>query len=119
MKNSIQVFSLFISIICSLILIATLRVFNDLLSATKFGTIFCGFIGNWIFIFLLTCTSLSEMIFFGHKFKAQLFPEVAMCLGAAAFACGLVHRVSATACILMSVFSLQYLVRFSNERYGI
>uniref|UniRef100_T1GHY8 Uncharacterized protein n=1 Tax=Megaselia scalaris TaxID=36166 RepID=T1GHY8_MEGSC len=96
MRNSIQVFSLLISIICSLILIAALRVFNDFLSASGIGIFLCGFIGNWIFIFLLTCTSLGEMILFGDYFQAQLFPEVSLCLGSAMFVCCLVHRLSAT-----------------------
>merc|ERR1712141_218355 len=83
--------SFFVSSILTLILFAGMQIFKVDLGSGRLMTIFGGFLGSQIFVFLLTAINNLERVLFGPAFQSKLFPEVLACLVAAMFASGLVH----------------------------
>jgi membrane protease YdiL (CAAX protease family) len=95
-----------------------MQIFKDQLSSGQLQTILGGFIGSWFFIFFLTGVSNMETILFGKGFQTKLFPEVVACIVVSAVVSGLVHRVSATVCVIFSIVALYYLNSISHKIYG-
>ncbi|CAK9300040.1 unnamed protein product [Gordionus sp. m RMFG-2023] len=98
----------------SLILIASMQIFKEILTSSKLATIFGGFLGSNLFVLVLTAISNGETILFGNSFQTNLFPEVVICLIISAFFSSLVHRVCFTVCIIFSLVALYYINRISD-----
>ncbi|GAV03097.1 hypothetical protein RvY_13577 [Ramazzottius varieornatus] len=107
-----------ISAAISVLIIAVMQIFKVQIAATQLGTIFGGFLGSQLFVFLLTAVSNLEVSTFGAGFQARVFPEIAFTMLTALFVSSTVHRVCITTCILFSLGSLYYLNRISNTLYG-
>ncbi|XP_055847544.1 protein KRTCAP2 homolog [Episyrphus balteatus] len=110
--------SFVVSSILVVVLLATLRFYNPWFNASPQNTIVGGFIGSWLFIFTLTSVSNIEMIAFGSNFQAKFIPEIAFCLITSVIACGVVHRVCATTCILFSIVGLFFLNKISQKYHN-
>ncbi|XP_076041190.1 protein KRTCAP2 homolog isoform X2 [Oratosquilla oratoria] len=110
--------SLCIALGCAVLMFSGLQMNKTLLSSTRLMTLLAGYIGSWLFIFLLTAVNNLESILFGKGFQARLIPEVFSCLVLACSACGMVHRVSVTVCILCSIVGLYYINKLSQYLYA-
>ncbi|XP_058172262.1 protein KRTCAP2 homolog [Anopheles ziemanni] len=96
-----------------------MQMYRPLLSSSQMATIFGGFLGSWLFILSLTAVSNLEAVVLGNGFQAKFFPEVLFCLVGALFACGMVHRVCVTSCILFSIAALFYINKISQKVHNV
>ncbi|OWF46229.1 keratinocyte-associated protein 2-like [Mizuhopecten yessoensis] len=99
-------------------LFAGMQMFKQQLASTEYMTVIGGFIGSFLFVFLLTGVSNLEMSLFGRGFQAKLFPEVGFCLVAAMFVSALIHRVCVTTCFIFSIVALYYLNKIAQSRFA-
>ncbi|XP_037951665.1 protein KRTCAP2 homolog [Teleopsis dalmanni] len=86
--------------------------------ATQLNTIFGGYVGSWLFLMSLTAVSNIEMILFGADYQAKFIPEILFCITLATAASVMVHRVSATSCVLFSIITLYFVHGVSVKYYG-
>jgi len=110
--------SFFLSTTLAILLFAGMQLYKHQLAGHEWMTIFGGFLGSLLFCLILTAVSNFEASSFGKNFQTQLFPEVALCLFAALFASGLVHRVCVTTCFLFSIGHLYYINKLSQSTYA-
>jgi len=96
---------------------AAMQVFRDELGTEGKMSILGGFIGSWFFVFVLTATGNFFSLLFGQSYQTKLFPEAFCCILAAMAVSALVHRVSATTCLLFSLVALYFLNRISHSVY--
>ncbi|CAF1177642.1 unnamed protein product [Adineta ricciae] len=110
--------SFLISLLISLVLIASMQLFRAQLASSQALTIVGGFFGSLVFISLLTAISNFEMNTFGPNYQARIFPEVISCLFISMICSGFVHRVCVTTCVIFSMIALYYINRISSNTYG-
>jgi len=109
--------SFIVSSIMSLLIFSGMQVYRSLLASTQMLTIFAGFTGSLLFVFLLTAVANLEKAMFGINFQTKL-GEVVFSIVVAMAAAGTVHRVSATTCLLFSLVMTWSLNKISQEVYG-
>lgn len=107
-----------ISATISVLIIGVMQIFKAPIADSQLGTIFGGFLGSQLFVFLLTAVSNFEMSAFGSGFQARIFPEIVFTMLTALFVSSTVHRVCITTCFLFSLGSLYYLNKISHSLYG-
>ncbi|CAI8004426.1 Protein KRTCAP2 homolog [Geodia barretti] len=102
----------------SLLTFAAMQVFREPLAAERSTTILGGFIGSIFFIFFLTAVGNGFTMLFGRTYQVKIVPEVAVCLVVSVFVSGLVHRVSASTCLIFSLLALYFMNRISQATYS-
>ncbi|XP_015592561.1 protein KRTCAP2 homolog [Cephus cinctus] len=110
--------SFVLSSILTVILFSGMQMYKWWLTSSQLHTVFGGYIGSLLFVFLLTALSNLEATVFGKSFQSKLFPEVFVALVVSLIASGMVHRVATTTCFLFSLIGLYYLNRISQETYS-
>ena len=107
-----------VSLVFSVLTFSTMQILKPHLIASQPMTIVGGFIGSFMFIFLLTAVANLEKTVFGKQFQAKWL-EVVLALGGSMFASASVHRVCATTCFLFSLGMLYSLNKMSTDEYGV
>ncbi|KAH9425938.1 hypothetical protein DERP_014508 [Dermatophagoides pteronyssinus] len=87
--------SCIISSSLSLVIMAAMQIFRSQLIETKLLTLFAGYLGSLIFIFILTAVNNLQMSLFGKHYQSK-YTEVIFSLIVAMFTSGLVHQVAVT-----------------------
>ncbi|GFQ84793.1 protein KRTCAP2 homolog [Trichonephila clavata] len=100
------------------VLFSGMQVYRWQLASSQLMTVLGGFLGSFLFMFALTAIGNIETYAFGKGFHTKLFPEVLISILVSVFACGLVHRVCITTCIIFSTMVLYYMNKISNKVYG-
>nr|XP_027194824.1 keratinocyte-associated protein 2-like [Dermatophagoides pteronyssinus] len=108
--------SCIISSSLSLVIMAAMQIFRSQLIETKLLTLFAGYLGSLIFIFILTAVNNVQMSLFGKHYQSK-YTEVIFSLIVAMFTSGLVHQVAVTSCLLFSLASLYFLNIISSKTY--
>ncbi|KAB0801452.1 hypothetical protein PPYR_05806 [Photinus pyralis] len=111
--------SLLLASISALFLFSGVQMYLPWFVGTHLRTIFGGYLGSLLFIFILTAVGNLESFLFGKSFQMKVFPEVTFCLLVAVFASALVHRVCATTCFLFSIIQLYYINKYSQKVHAV
>lgn len=110
--------SFLLSTTLAVLLFAGMQLYKVHLASHEWTTIVGGFLGSLLFCLILTAVSNFETLMFGKGFQTRLFPEVVVCVVAAMFASGLIHRVCVTTCFLFSIMNLYYINKLSQATYA-
>ncbi|XP_058061798.1 protein KRTCAP2 homolog [Anopheles bellator] len=111
--------SLALASVSAVLIFSGMQMYRPLLASSQIATIFGGYLGSWLFVLSLTAVSNLEAVVLGSGFQAKFFPEVLFCLVGALFACGMVHRVCVTSCILFSIAALYYVNKISQKVHNV
>ena len=107
-----------VSLVFSVLAFSAMQILKPQIISSQPMTIVGGFIGSFIFTFLLTALANLEKTVFGKQFQTKWL-EVVLALGGAIFASASVHRVCATTCFLFSMGMLYSMNKMSVEEYGV
>jgi len=107
--------SLVLSSVLTVLLFSVMQLYRPWLASTQLNTILGGYLGSWLFVLSLTAISNLESVVLGQGFQAKLFPEICFCLVGTLFACGTIHRVCASTCLLFSILALYFVNRISQK----
>uniref|UniRef100_A0A0K8TP07 Uncharacterized protein n=1 Tax=Tabanus bromius TaxID=304241 RepID=A0A0K8TP07_TABBR len=107
--------SLILASAFSILLFSTMQMYKTWFAASQLNTIIGGYLGSWLFIFYLTAVSNLEAVVLGKGFQSKFFPEITFCLLAAMAACGMIHRVCTTTCVIFSLVGLYFVNKISQK----
>lgn len=97
---------------------SSMQMFKQTFQSSQLMTILGGFIGSFVFVFLLTALGNLERVVFGKGFQSQWI-EVILCLGTAVMASASVHRVAASTCFLFSLGMMYGMNKIAQDEYGV
>eukprot|EP00088_Acartia_fossae_P021189 TRINITY_DN22680_c0_g1_i2.p1 TRINITY_DN22680_c0_g1~~TRINITY_DN22680_c0_g1_i2.p1 ORF type:complete len:138 (-),score=15.45 TRINITY_DN22680_c0_g1_i2:864-1277(-) len=109
--------SFLLSSIFSLLTVSGMQLFRNNLVSTQLMTIVGGFIGSFLYVFILTAIGNLEKSMFGSSYQAGLSEVMVSILMAVSVAAS-VHRVSASTCFLFSLMMTWSVYKISQETYS-
>uniref|UniRef100_A0A0N4ZY51 Dolichyl-diphosphooligosaccharide--protein glycosyltransferase subunit KCP2 n=1 Tax=Parastrongyloides trichosuri TaxID=131310 RepID=A0A0N4ZY51_PARTI len=107
----------YISLIATIGLTLLTQIFKGVLTSTKEGSLFAGFLGSLIYIFILTSVSNFKNTNHHYVIYSGNF-DVFISIILAAVIMSFVHGVAVTVTILFSIFWTFALMNISERRYS-
>ncbi|KAK9890309.1 hypothetical protein WA026_010412 [Henosepilachna vigintioctopunctata] len=111
--------SFILASISAVFIFSGMQMYKPWLTSSQFHTIFGGYLGSLFFTLCLTAVGNLETCIFGKNFQVKLFPEAIFSFLLAVFASGMIHRVCATTCLLISGCGLYYINKYSQRVYSV
>ncbi|KAL3289507.1 hypothetical protein HHI36_022924 [Cryptolaemus montrouzieri] len=111
--------SFILATISAVLIFSGMQMYKPWLNSSQIHTIFGGYLGSLFFTFSLTAIGNLESCIFGKTFQVKIFPEALSSILLAVLASGMIHRVCATTCLLISGCALYYINKYSQKVYAV